>query len=94
MRAQLPRSAAAPQHLRACRALWACEAPSLIPVRRPNHVTACPPHHVLTHVSYRASSNFKMEYLTKAPTSEEIEKQRKEAAENAAGAKTDNPLAA
>ena len=39
-------------------------------------------------------SNFKMEYLTKAPTPEEMEKQRKEAAENAASAKTDNPLAA
>jgi hypothetical protein len=30
-----------------------------------------------------------MEYLTKAPTSQEIEAQRKEAADNAAGAKTD-----
>jgi hypothetical protein len=34
-----------------------------------------------------------MEYMTKPPTPEEIEKQRKEAADNAAGAKTDNPLA-
>ena len=42
----------------------------------------------------RHRSNFKMEYMTKPPTSEEIEKQRKEAAENAAGAKTENPLAA
>ena len=38
-------------------------------------------------------TNFKVEYLTKAPTSQEIEAQRKEAADNAAGAKTDNPLA-
>ena len=38
-------------------------------------------------------SNFKMDYLTKAPTSEEIDRQRKEAADNATGAKTDNPLA-
>jgi hypothetical protein len=34
-----------------------------------------------------------MEYMTKAPTSEEMEKQRKEAADNAASAKTDIPTA-
>jgi len=51
---------------------------------------------VLTRPSsvFDLRSNFKMEYLTKAPTAQEIEAQRKEAAENAAGAKTDNPLAA
>jgi hypothetical protein len=35
-----------------------------------------------------------MEFLTTPPTAEQIENQRKEAAANAAGAKTDNPLAA
>ena len=40
-----------------------------------------------------ARSNFKMEYMTKPPTAEDMEKQRKEAADNAASAKTDVPSA-
>ena len=38
-------------------------------------------------------SNFTMDYMTKAPTAADFEKRSKEAAENAAGAKTDVPTA-
>ena len=57
------------------------------------HANVTCPRISLTHLLLSLHSNFKLEYLTKPPSKQEIEAQAHEATHNAADAKTDNPLA-